>query len=174
MRSGVWSRDSGVDVRIRCSGRCSATAVSAAGTWRVSGVRTHAQRCRRRQFAPDRLRIGRARGVQHLRVTAHVVARATDQPNPGVTSQTQTSPLASCFGPLRLRTGLRIDGQRTFGHEAFSLRPPTSWTSSPGGRPAVPSGHRGVGIASFFRSRNPGHARSPDDFGAGMIWGMVR
>ena len=69
MSSSAWSWDSGVDVRTRCSGWCSPTTVSAAGTGRLSGVRTCAQRCRRRQFASEHLRIGRARGIQHPRVT---------------------------------------------------------------------------------------------------------
>ena len=119
----------------RHSGPCSPTAVSAGESCQVSGVRTRARRCRRRPFASDCMRNGRARDIQPPRVTAQLFARATDRPNPGGSSQTQTSRLVSCFGHLRFPTGQGINGERTFGHAAFRLRA-TSWTSSPGGRTA--------------------------------------
>ena len=155
----------------RCSGLCWPTAVSTAETRPISGMRTRAQRCRRSHFASGRVRTGCARGVQHPRVTAHALARTTDRPNPDDTSQTQTSRMVSCFGHLLVRTGLRIDGQRMFGHTAFPPRP-TSWTVTTRWshrRPVSPV----EGIVSVFHSRNPGHARSSDAFGADVAWRMV-
>ena len=74
-------------------------------------------------------------------------------------------------GHLRFPTGRRVDGTRMFGHVAFPLRPSSRtliarWSHR---RPMGP----GEGIVSLFRSRNPGHARGPDDFGAGVAWRMV-
>ncbi len=74
-------------------------------------------------------------------------------------------------GHLRFPTGRRVDGTRTFGHVAFPLRPSSRtvtmrWSHR---RPVGP----GEGIVSASHSRNPGHARSPDDFGAGVAWRMV-
>ena len=85
------ARDSGVDVPTRCSGWCSPRAASAAGTGRVSVVRTRTRRCRRRQFLSGRMGTGRARGIQRPRVTAHVLARAPDRPHPNDTCRTPMS-----------------------------------------------------------------------------------
>ena len=71
-------------------------------------------------------------------------------------------------GRLRFPSGRRVGGERTFGHVAFPLRPSSRtvtvrWSRS---RPAGP----GEGIVSVFHSRHPGHARGPDDVGAGVAW----
>ena len=71
--------DSVGGVRTRCSGLCPTMGVSGAGTSPVSGVRTEAHRCRRRQFASALIRSHPAGGIQHPRVTAEVCARATDR-----------------------------------------------------------------------------------------------
>ena len=95
MHSG---RDSVVDVRTQGSSSSSLRAVSAAETRRVSGVRTGAQRCRRRQFASDHMMSARGRNIQHPGVTAHMFARATDRPNPDDTSLPQTCSRAKIPG----------------------------------------------------------------------------
>ena len=74
-------------------------------------------------------------------------------------------------GHLRYPSGRRVDGQRSFEHVAFSLRPTsrtitTRWSNS---RPVG----RGDGILSAFHSRNPGHTRGSDDIGAGVAWRVV-
>lgn len=165
------AQDSVVDVQTRYSGSCPTTAVSAAGTRPVSGVRTRARRRRRRQFGSGRLRTGRARGVQHPSVNGHAFARATDRPNPDGSYQTQTSRRVSFFGHLLVRTGLLIDGNaRSCIRRSRHARP--RGPPPPDSRTVGPSG-RGEGIVSVFHSRNSGHIRSPGDFGTGMILGMV-
>ena len=74
-------------------------------------------------------------------------------------------------GHLRFPSGRRVDGERTFEHVAFPLRPTsrtvtTRWTHR---RPVGP----GEGILSIFHSRNPGHTRTSDDVGAGVAWRMA-
>ena len=74
-------------------------------------------------------------------------------------------------GHLRFPTGRHVDGTRTFGHVAFPLRPSSrTLTVRLWHHRAVGPGE---GIVSAFQSRNPGHARSPDDFGAGLAWRML-
>ena len=115
MPSRVRSWDSGVNVRARCPGRWSPTAVSTSGTGPVPSVRTRAQRCRRRQFASGHVKTGRARGIQHPRVTAHGFARGTDRPDPDDTSQT---PKSSYLRPTARRVRLPKSGtsDRTSAH----------------------------------------------------------
>ena len=70
------------------------------------------------------------------------------------------------IGPAhRRRTPVLRDRPR-IGHVAFPLRPTsrTATTRRSLQRPLGP----GESIGSLFCSRNPGHARSPDDFGAGL------
>ena len=71
-------------------------------------------------------------------------------------------------GHLRFPAGRRVDGERTYEHVAFSLRP-TSRTVTTRWSHSRPVG-RGDGIFSVFHSRDPGHARNPDDIGAGVAW----
>ena len=74
-------------------------------------------------------------------------------------------------GHLRFPAGRRVDGERTYEHVAFSLRP-TSRTVTTRWFHSRPVG-RGDGIFSVFHSRNPGHARTSDDIGAGVAWRLV-
>ena len=74
-------------------------------------------------------------------------------------------------GHLRFPAGRRVDGERTYEHVAFPLRP-TSRTVTTRWFHSRPVG-RGDGIVSVFHSRNPGHARSSDDIGAGVAWRLV-
>lgn len=74
-------------------------------------------------------------------------------------------------GHLRFPSGRRVDGGRTLEHEAFSLRP-TSRTVTTRWSHRRPLGS-GEGVLSLFHSRHPGHARSPNDIGAGVAWRVV-
>ena len=74
-------------------------------------------------------------------------------------------------GHLRFPSGRRVDGGRTFGHVAFSLRPTSRtitrrWSHC---RPVGPGG----GIFSVYCSRNPGHSRTADEIGAGVAWRLL-
>ncbi|MCY4547541.1 MAG: hypothetical protein OXC28_04160 [Defluviicoccus sp.] len=84
---------------------------------------------------------------------------------------TQPARVEAGTGYLRFPSGRRVDGERTFENIAFPLRPTSRtitarWSHS---RPVGP----GDGIVSVFHSRNPGHARTPDDIGAGVAWRVV-
>lgn len=83
----------------------------------------------------------------------------------------QPARVESGTGHLRFPSGRRVGGGRTFGHVAFPLRPSsrtvtTRWSHR---RPVGP----GDGIVSVFHSRDPGHAPSPDEIGAGLAWRLV-
>jgi len=84
---------------------------------------------------------------------------------------TQPARVEAGTGYLRFPSGRRVDGERTFEHIAFPLRPTSRtitarWSHS---RPVGP----GDGIVSVFHSRNPGHARTSDDIGAGVAWRLL-
>lgn len=74
-------------------------------------------------------------------------------------------------GHLRFPSGWRVNGERMFGHVAFSLRPTSRtitgrWSHR---RPVGP----GEGIFSVIYSRNPGYARTPDETGVGEAWRLL-
>lgn len=66
-------------VRTRWSGSGTGATVSAEGTAPISGVRTRARGCRRRQFGSARIGNHPAGGIRWLRVTAHAFARVTNR-----------------------------------------------------------------------------------------------